>query len=506
MASLLLLVAGCMYSCQQPVVEQPEPITETVPVTGIELNRKSLSLLIDGIVEGAHDGTETLIATIYPDNATDKSITWASSDENVVTISQEGMLTAVDMGEAVVTVTTGDGGKTAECKVKVTDTAIYVTSITLDQETVVLDGYYVVRLTATVLPEDATDPTVVWSSSHKTVATVDEEGRVTGVGAGLATISATTREGGLQDDCEIKVVPIVRIATQPAKTITVAKDGDPSVIRVKANSNITASLAYQWYSNTTESNEGGTAVAGANAASFPIPAGKEGDFFYFCEVSALDGEVKVRSDVSAVKVADPAIHDNGVIINGLKWATRNVETKGKFAPTPESPGLLYQWQRDIAWSTTDPLRAWDTEGNEISDVEWDTSYHIPYYPWTSVTDPCPDGWTVPTSSHFFYLMGGEYGPVSREYVPATETSLGGLKFTDDNTGATLFLPASGRRSGDTGQAYHDGSGLYWYEYRGCFYFGTLGSFSHYSWTSSPASGANGLPVRCVEGEKYVRNE
>ena len=175
--------------------------SETIPVavTGVTLNKNATS-----ITAGQ---TETLTATVAPNDATDKSVTWTSSNEAVATVSNEGVVTAVAAGEATITVTSNaDNTKTATCTVTVT---VPVTGVTLDQSELALTvGDAAVSLTATVAPNDATDKTVTWSSSNEAVATVSNEGVVTAVAAGEATITVTSNADNTKTaTCTVTVTP-----------------------------------------------------------------------------------------------------------------------------------------------------------------------------------------------------------------------------------------------------------------------------------------------------------
>ena len=111
------------------------------------------------------------------------------------------------VGEATITVTTEDGGKTATCKVTVSDTEIKVTGVTLNKTALTLNIGANETLTATVAPADATNKKVTWKSSDAAVATVDANGKVTGVKAGEATITVTTEDGGKTATCKVTVQP-----------------------------------------------------------------------------------------------------------------------------------------------------------------------------------------------------------------------------------------------------------------------------------------------------------
>ena len=113
LAIMLVMAAGLSVSCG-PTEPDPDPTPATVAVTGVSLDKTSLDL-----IEG---GTETLTATVSPDNATNKKVSWKSSDTAVATVDDNGKVTAVKAGSATITVT-ADGGKTATCSVKVTEQA-----------------------------------------------------------------------------------------------------------------------------------------------------------------------------------------------------------------------------------------------------------------------------------------------------------------------------------------------------------------------------------------------
>ncbi len=151
-------------------------VTVSVNTESITLDKTTLSLAVG---ESA-----TLIATVKPDDATDKTVTWSSSDESVAKVDN-GKVTAVKSGTATVTAKCSD--KTTECAVTVT---VPVSSITLDKTTLSLAVGESATLIATVKPDDATDKTVTWSSSDESVAKVDN-GKVTAVNTGAATVTAT---------------------------------------------------------------------------------------------------------------------------------------------------------------------------------------------------------------------------------------------------------------------------------------------------------------------------
>ena len=185
--------------------ETPDP-EDPIVVTGITIDKT-----IATVEEGA---TVTLTATVTPGNATDKTVTWSTSNETIATVSG-GVVTGVKAGEVTITAKAGD--KSATCTVTVTakqstedpDDPIAVEGITLDKTTATVEEGATVTLTATVTPENATDKTVTWSTSNEAIATVSG-GVVTGVKAGEVTITA--KAGDKSATC---TVTVTAAATEP---------------------------------------------------------------------------------------------------------------------------------------------------------------------------------------------------------------------------------------------------------------------------------------------------
>lgn len=146
-------------------------------------------------------GTVNLTATVSPSNATDKTVSWSTSDAGVATVSN-GLVTAVGEGSATITATAG--GKNATCSVQVSRKTVAVTGVTLNKTDLSLVEGDTFQLEATVSPADATDKTVTWSTSNAGVATISN-GLVTAVGEGSATITATA--GGKSATCSVQVSP-----------------------------------------------------------------------------------------------------------------------------------------------------------------------------------------------------------------------------------------------------------------------------------------------------------
>lgn len=174
----------------------------TIPVTGITLNKTSLTGDI------FLSSTTKINATVLPLNATNQNVSWSSSNSSVATVDNTGLVTFKSVGTAVITATTEDGGFSATCNVEVIDTTPIVTGVTLSKASASLDLTRVnsVQLSATVEGENDPPSSVTWSSNDESVATVDSTGLVTAVAVGETTVTATsTYDNTKSASCTITV-------------------------------------------------------------------------------------------------------------------------------------------------------------------------------------------------------------------------------------------------------------------------------------------------------------
>lgn len=177
---------GFMSSCN---------VTVGVGVEKIELDKSELSL--------KKGESASLKATIFPENASDKSLKWGSSDVSVATVDAYGNVKAEGNGEATVFVSSSDGGFTAYCNVKV---GTSVTGISLDPREFTLEtigSSFTIK--PVISPEDASDLGVVWESADTKVVSVASDGTVTAIGPGTTTVTATTNDGSFTSNCVVSV-------------------------------------------------------------------------------------------------------------------------------------------------------------------------------------------------------------------------------------------------------------------------------------------------------------
>nr|HPR60802.1 Ig-like domain-containing protein [Prolixibacteraceae bacterium] len=164
-------------------------------VSGVSLDQTSIS------INGTN--TQQLTATISPANASNQNVTWSSSNTSVATVNAAGLVTGISAGNATITVTTVDGGFTANCAVTVNNVALQ--SITVNPSSIQISSIENRQLTVSFSPSNAVNKNVLWSSNNNAVASVNSSGFVQGVSEGLATITATSQEGGFTSTCQVTV-------------------------------------------------------------------------------------------------------------------------------------------------------------------------------------------------------------------------------------------------------------------------------------------------------------
>lgn len=247
--------------------------------TGVTLDKTTLSLVAGG--------SDTLVATILPDTAIEKNVTWSSSNENIATVV-DGTVTAVAQGSADITVTTVDGSFTAVCKVNISPGPNSVTSVTLDKTLLelVVDGSD--TLVATALPEVAINKDVTWSSSAKDIASV-VDGTVTAVAEGSADIIVTTVDGSYTAICTVNVSPnpdYVGGVTLSKTTMDLVAGGS-GIITATVSPDTALNKDVTWTSSDKNvaivSNGTITAIAGGNADITATTV--DGSFTAVCRVN-----------------------------------------------------------------------------------------------------------------------------------------------------------------------------------------------------------------------------
>ena len=308
-------------TCEVTVNKKEEQV---VAVESVTLDKTSAELK-----EGE---TVTLTATVAPENATDKTVTWTSSDTAVATVDAAGKVTAVKEGKATITATAG--GKTATCTVTVNkeeEQVVAVESVTLDKTTLSLTEGESTTLTATVAPENATDKTVTWTSSNTAVATVDATGKVTAVKEGKATITA--KAGDKTATCEVTVnkkeeqVVAVESVTLDKTALSLTEGESATLIATVAPENATDKTVAWTSSNTAVATVDATGKVTAVAAGEAVITAKAGDKTATCAVTVTAKYIPVTGLVIWDEDDQPLDKDHTLsLITGDEYTLTEVVT------------------------------------------------------------------------------------------------------------------------------------------------------------------------------------
>ena len=299
-----------------------------IGVTSVTLDKTDLTLDVNG--------TANLTATVKPDDATTKTVTWKSDNEGVAIVDNNGNVTAKAAGTATITATVD--GKSASCKVTVNgQTTVPVASVELNQTTLELIAGKEATLTATVKPDDATNKTVTWSSNNETVATVDNNGKVTAKAAGEAIITA--KVGDKQATCNVKVtaadVAVESVTLNQSSLELVAGKEATLTATVKPDNATNRTVA--WESNATNvATVDNNGKVTAKAEGTAIITAKAGDKTATCTVTVTKADVKVTQITISGK--------NTLNVNDVATLTADVQpgdaTNKTVVWTSENPDVV----------------------------------------------------------------------------------------------------------------------------------------------------------------------
>jgi len=240
--------------------ESDPPVFYNVPVVGVAIDGKAPRMMVGEKL--------SLAAQIMPVRATNSKVTWTSSDTHVATVSGDGTkatVAALAAGEASITVTTDDGGRTDTFRMIVGDGSVPANGVTLDRTAMGLVPGGSALLTATLWPDDATDQAMTWDSSNKSAVTVVGNGptaMVTAVAAGQSTVTVKTADGGYTADCNVTVAPYTVPVTgitlnNPSLDVLITGTGTLTATLLPSNA---AAVVPTWTSSNT-----GVATVAANA-------------------------------------------------------------------------------------------------------------------------------------------------------------------------------------------------------------------------------------------------
>lgn len=267
-------------------------------------------------------GRLTLAAVAQPEGKTDGRLVWSSSDGSVASVDEEGVVSGKSKGEAVITVTAVDGGYTAECRVRVYQT---VTELRMDNRSVTVDTGEDIQLTATILPYDADNKSIVWSSDNPDVADVNGKGVVTGVKAGQTVIRATSEDEGISDFCVVTVNQPVTGVSLSKSELSFGKIGDSEQLVASVQPADATNKELNW-SSSDESvaivSNGRVLCSGYGSAIVYVTT-VDGGYMASCVVTADDG----LTGIDGVAADGSVSVDNGrLVLQGIPEGMRILVT------------------------------------------------------------------------------------------------------------------------------------------------------------------------------------
>ena len=310
---------------------------DVVAVTGVSLNKTSLELV--------GNGSAQLKATIEPAKASNKGMTWSSSNNKVATVDANGKVTARGEGTATITVKTKDGGHTATCKVTVKN--INVTGVTLSNSTLSIDIGATKTLTATVKPTNATNKAVTWKSSDTGVATVDSNGKITAKSEGTATITVTTKDGNHSASCTVTVNRIKVTGVSVSASSATLYVGDTKTIKATVAPSNATNKEVTWTSSDSNvakvSSSGVITAVGKGTATITVTT-KDGNY-------TKNVSVTVKEKVAAT----------GVTISGNTSGTEGGSIQLTATVTPSDA-----YDKSVTWKSSNTVVATVSSSGKVT--------------------------------------------------------------------------------------------------------------------------------------------
>ena len=397
-----------------------------IRVESISLDKTSIKIEVGS--------TDCLTATVSPDTATDKSVRWSSTNPDIASVDQAGNVTAKSVGMVTITATTNDGDFLAGCEVEVYEPYIPVSSISLDIESLTIRQGTIATITATVLPDNASNKTVMWLSSDENVARVLTDGRVIALQEGNVIITAVC--GNCSSTCEVTVTGILAESISLNKTMLDMEEGDTDELSVVSFEPTNVSdKTVEWSSsdNTVATiDENGIVTAKAMGIAIITATATSGGCKAECEVVVWSSD----GDDNGFTWVDLGLP------SGRKWATCNVG-----ASTPEGFGDYY------AWGETEPKANYDRSTYKYYGLPLEKMLHQDKdAAWVSRGGL----WRMPIDNDVNELVE------NCEWQITTRKGVLGCRFVSKSNGHLLFIPFASHYQGT--QLFLPGDGMlgyYW---------------------------------------------
>ena len=331
-----LLRGGCVYGAvvdnnnilydiydNPPNVEPSEYVGRGIrSITGVEIKVKEVRLNKESVAINA-GSTYKLKATVKPDAATNKVLSWTSGDEAIARVDQNGLVTGIAQGKTTIWAETTDGSnRYAECVVVVNKgkpVPVPATGIVLEPKTLELGYGSSQVIKATIEPANATERTIIWSSDNDSIVSVESDGRVTGVSLGSATIKATIANTGIFDTCTVTVKALdipVNTVTLNKRSIKLVMGEAECLYSFYYPSNASAEISYESSDTNVVTVSGGNGMCriyAAGAGQARVTAKDKGGASAYCTVTVTsevaDADAPLRTSGLWIGAIDNEVYD-----------------------------------------------------------------------------------------------------------------------------------------------------------------------------------------------------
>ncbi len=226
--------------------------------------------------------SKLLTYVVEPTNASNKNVKWESNDASIVSVEQNGKITANKAGNATITAVSELGNKTAACSVVVEPKTISVTGITLNKTSLKMAEGGNEKLIASIEPLNSTNKTVVWTSSNNDIVMVDYDGKVTALQVGIAKITATTDDGNFSSTCNVNVeemeVPVTSISLNKIDLSLLEGDSEQLIAEIAPADATHKDINWTSSDETivTVDSDGNVTALSAGVALITVTAGESG--------------------------------------------------------------------------------------------------------------------------------------------------------------------------------------------------------------------------------------
>lgn len=280
------------------------------------------------------NSTGTVVYNVLPENVYNKNVSFESADTSIATVDANGVVTGVSVGETVITVTTEDGGFTGTCTVNVFNRA--VAGVTLEPAEAEIVAGSSTRLSATVFPKDASNKNVIYSVDNENILSVEQNGKVTGLSAGTATVTVTTEDGGFTASAEITVLSgaVTGVSISPKSAVVGAGDTVRFTAEIQPSNAANKNLSWSVSDEAIASVDGQGNVTGLSQGTATVTVTTaDGGFTASAEITVLNEWTPIGTDSDSFN----GIFDgDGYAVHGMYINNPESDYQGLFGNTSDA--------------------------------------------------------------------------------------------------------------------------------------------------------------------------